>query len=499
MNLRRRSTLDTFAQYLVHNKILPTQVSVDDAIIGELAAILYSAQSQSSTRYLQALFTEAAISNMWNQKTNALLACFDRLIAEEKYSAATIHQLAQAVRSFVTSRSYEADFRYERSSYLGFHLTKTSAPFNVLISTLDTIIVKSAALQTAKPRPNSYNLSLVMSLLRNVTASLNSLKSHPLTAGLTLLLIQSKIIDAANVVQDLPQPDHVVAFYPFNQNGFDASDHNHDAINWNVTLVDDRHGNAFSAFHFDGISSRMIGNGHFPKHDRTFAAWFKLDSNSAAGLIGYGGELGNCGTSFNVIINNKCNTLSNTFEVQAGCDVNRVIYVDNNVRDLSNTWTHITITTKQYEGTKIYLNGTLVKHDQNINFNNTYVDGAEFTFGATAGPNGTSNWSDECHGNFPGTMDQIVILDIALEQGEVNQVMNIDNPAPAEPDAGFLKDEINKYLVADIAISIGTIVGFGLSIFACHKRDRNRANSAIHLNGGAMNNAELALAQINPR
>jgi hypothetical protein len=73
----------------------------------------------------------------------------------------------------------------------------------------------------------------------------------------------------------------LVAYYPFNGNANDATGNGNNGTVVGSALTNDRHGNAASAYSFDGISNHISLNnkiGNFGKADFTLSSWaLKLD------------------------------------------------------------------------------------------------------------------------------------------------------------------------------------------------------------------------------
>ena len=77
--------------------------------------------------------------------------------------------------------------------------------------------------------------------------------------------------------------DGLIAYYPFTGNTEDVSGNSHDGVENGVTLVEDRFGNANSAYHFDGVndyirvSIPLSGN-----LDWTICAWVNSSATNSA-------------------------------------------------------------------------------------------------------------------------------------------------------------------------------------------------------------------------
>ena len=74
----------------------------------------------------------------------------------------------------------------------------------------------------------------------------------------------------------------LVAYYPFNGNANDESGNGHDGTALGATLVDDRFGDADSAYHFDGINDLVVvpDDPDFTVSDVSIVAWIKTTDKS---------------------------------------------------------------------------------------------------------------------------------------------------------------------------------------------------------------------------
>jgi hypothetical protein len=77
----------------------------------------------------------------------------------------------------------------------------------------------------------------------------------------------------------------LLAYYPFNNNAVDQSGHNYNGVLNGVASVEDRNGNANSAYYFNGVNSNIAISKKFyalKLHNTDFSinAWVKLDGYS---------------------------------------------------------------------------------------------------------------------------------------------------------------------------------------------------------------------------
>ncbi len=103
----------------------------------------------------------------------------------------------------------------------------------------------------------------------------------------TLLAFMLVLCSVASAQQPSYLPtDGLVAWYPFDGNALDESGHLFHGTAQGAVLAEDRHGNASSAYHFDGQSHIDLGN--FPELNPQYlsiSVWFRQDShNLVSGL-----------------------------------------------------------------------------------------------------------------------------------------------------------------------------------------------------------------------
>ena len=95
--------------------------------------------------------------------------------------------------------------------------------------------------------------------------------------------------------------DGLVAYYPINGNANDESgNENHGTVH-GATLVEDRFGNANSAYSFDGVddiinlgSPQALDDVFDGVHDFTFSAWYILEDTLTYRTLFTKGNVGDC-------------------------------------------------------------------------------------------------------------------------------------------------------------------------------------------------------------
>lgn len=196
----------------------------------------------------------------------------------------------------------------------------------------------------------------------------------------------------------------LVAWYPLNGNGLDASGNGNNSIFNNATPTSDHLGNLNSAYSFDGtqyISAPDSSSLDFT-NQFTLVAWVYPTSGalsaSVAGVISKPRQ--SDGTGYRLGLNSGAITLAMVSnpgfaEVMAGS------------RETSNAWVHIA-GTYDHNGVRLYRNGALIKTEPNINI--VLLNSAQPLYIGTEGILGRT---------FQGKIDDVRIYDRALSDSEI--------------------------------------------------------------------------------
>jgi hypothetical protein len=309
-----------------------------------------------------------------------------------------------------------------------------------------------------------FSLSSIMTFF---SLGIKKILENPANAITALLYLQGLIANA-----QMPSNKSLVASYNFNGNVLDQSGNENDGVMYGIDFVNDKFNNSMSAANFDGKTYIKIKADKFPIAERTISLWFKTtifnltaDRDRGGILLGYGGET--CGTSFLLDINNCIGAPANSYEIQAHCDVDQVVYVDNSMYGSVPEWTHLAITTQRNES-QIYLNGLLVKSEFNLYMNNTVVSGRDFGIGTGTNPNtGKTPFFNAGAPNFNGTIDNLYVYRIALNNTEIYALYEKDNdPAnyitSVEKDVDPTTESILTGIATVLAPTIATLLMFSI-------------------------------------
>lgn len=220
-------------------------------------------------------------------------------------------------------------------------------------------------------------------------------------------------IGSVKIVVEQPIPTQgLIAYYPFNGN---ANDESGNEINGTVigpTLSTDRHGNANSAYSFDGVDDYIEADASLlPTAERTISVWFYTNSvDNRPSVLGYGG--GGGATSWFMVINANG---QRSFHMSCHWLVNRIDYYYS--KPPIENWYHWVITINN-NGTKVYVNG--VEEVSNTTFiDNTIVNGTELGIGVISSTAGVVPYTDGNVKYFNGMIDDIRIYNRALSIEEI--------------------------------------------------------------------------------
>ena len=118
-------------------------------------------------------------------------------------------------------------------------------------------------------------------------------------------LIAFCLVSVAPKIDDLA--NGLIAYYPFNDSGLDASGNGNDGTLYNISSVPDRFGKANNAYHFDGYTSYITvpdkPSLRLANTDFTVNAWVKLEvNNSYYGSVIIGKRLTGGGNGWSMMV-----------------------------------------------------------------------------------------------------------------------------------------------------------------------------------------------------
>ena len=256
---------------------------------------------------------------------------------------------------------------------------------------------------------------------------------------LLLLLILLSIHSTAQVPNYVPTTG-LVGYWPFSGNANDVSGNGNNGVVNGATLVQDRFGNANSAFFFDYLNEIVTNfSGISGTQSRTFSFWMKNQyGNKTITPVWYGGNSTTTvmGASFNILFNrneqhDQCNCWPTTYEgVGVGADW---IYTLKSAVVGDNAWHNWVITLENngdsFNQIKYYKDGVFISGGLIFNYNNNgstivnTVNQNTLRFGKSMG-NGTN--PDRAPTQF---LDDIGIWNRALTPTEITGIYN-STPIP---------------------------------------------------------------------
>ncbi len=250
----------------------------------------------------------------------------------------------------------------------------------------------------------------------------------------------------------------LVAWYPFNSNGNDASNHNNTLGNYGATFVADRFGTAAAAASFNGSSNWLqitapsftfSQTGQF-----TYSVWEKKSTQPLAGIALMNGN----NTSANFI-----SIVQGPSDVQFGCNKQQSAWIWTTCPDTIGAWMHVVAT---------YNNGVM----------NLYRDGmlqssTNFTYtGTTAANMGFYVGRGFAGGYYAGLLDDVGVWTRALTQLEITALYNSTTTGLNDinanqsysvfpiPSKGNVNVKLNNTFVGkqfDIVDQLGKIISTG--------------------------------------
>lgn len=212
------------------------------------------------------------------------------------------------------------------------------------------------------------------------------------------------------ITYGLPQDTSIVVYYPFNGNARDESGNGFDGSVYGATRCSDRFGRPESAFYFDGKSSIKT----------EFLEYYNFDDFTISLWVN--------NYNLNSYNNKKTNIISLGYENDPGAVYHSTsIMLDNN-HQLNVSVYNDTTETSMYIPTYEWTNITYVRKNDNLY---VYVNGklspivATNKTGVVKGIVGIGAFQNL--ENFNGQIDDVIIYDCALTQGEVNQLYMKEN------------------------------------------------------------------------
>ena len=215
----------------------------------------------------------------------------------------------------------------------------------------------------------------------------------------------------------IPDLEHVVAFYPFNGNANDESGNlNHGTV-YGATPTTDRYGNLNQAYSFDGVSDYIscLQPGPVGTTPRTISFWAKIGAignDKSNVIISYGGHPGSFSYGDRIEIGLTSAGLT------AGVGGTRLVREFDNS---DNDWHFYAIvydgTTTKIQDFKLYADGQLLsKTIQNVDHGHTINTGSGYPI-MIGNLNNINRY-------FKGELDEIKIFDKAFSEEEIQKEFN---------------------------------------------------------------------------
>jgi hypothetical protein len=376
---------------------------------------------------LENLHPSSDADNQWNsywiRTSNNLINIMKNLSINKNCHAADLNRLVDATKGYINSREYYNPGRYVKTSYYIFSIVNSSPAFNRFNQSLSDFSTVKARLAENQKTDSTY-----FNFINLISRSISYLSSHP--AQLMMFIVQSQaLLAAAQMPKPSGMPDPI-AIYDFNGNALDVTDNGNDGIVHGAIPTDGMNGQPYTAYYFDGASWIDGAADGLPDGPRSVSIYYMLGDNRISGkpspggmFFGYGGN-GECGTSFELIINNGANAPANSYQLQSHCKLDLVQGVKTMEASMKD-WHHFLVTTDGNGDTRMYVDGEqLLTYGAELDkpgvfSGRTYVNGTNFAIGALSDTGGKTPYSNADVPMFVGKIANISIFNKILHKKEV--------------------------------------------------------------------------------
>jgi hypothetical protein len=219
----------------------------------------------------------------------------------------------------------------------------------------------------------------------------------------------------------------LVGYWPLDGDAVDASGNGLDGtINGNVTMTEDRNGNANAAMLFPGEADSHVAIADDPKlnitADMTLAAWVIADAGMEGVNNGriFSKQAGGGARSWN--INTENAGLPASFQISP--DGSSILYVDGAPLP-TGEWAHVAGVFRPGIAIEVYLNGQLSA------VNDVDIPNEQFSANGQPALIGARNACDNC--GWLGAIDDVVIYERALDADEISLLMGRGPVAAVKP------------------------------------------------------------------
>ena len=228
----------------------------------------------------------------------------------------------------------------------------------------------------------------------------------------------------------LPNINNIVGKYDFSGNSNDTSGNNFNATaTGDPSLTTDRFGNSNSAYEFDGNDYFYTSNSMANQFTNTFtiSAWIKSTNNATVDVLGLGSQ--DCSSNAGPVIRLGANLSFN--RCNEGFDTSNSNY------HYDGQWHHYVFSYNSSQR-KVHRDGVLLNTLNKSNIFNISTYGLAIAR-AQMNLNGTF---------FTGTMDDIVIWNVALTDNEVTQLFNYNTNSATTPEISQTKIALDNSIVS---------------------------------------------------
>jgi len=216
----------------------------------------------------------------------------------------------------------------------------------------------------------------------------------------------------------------IYGYYPFNGDANDESGMNNTGTLQNApTLTTDRFGNANKAYSFNGSTQYVSTANSFSNPSNfTISAWFKTTTIQGGRIIGFGDAQTGASSNYDRFI-----WMSNDGKLYFAVNPGGVGYSLNSTYAYNDgSWHLVTATCSSTNGSKLYVDGSLVSSNTNAKGGQNYTGYWRINYDGTWGPYPSSNY-------FNGSMDDIFIYQTELTASQVATLYTNPEGAGSSP------------------------------------------------------------------
>jgi hypothetical protein len=451
----------TFTKYLAIENLKANFSKRHEDVLDEIEKIL---GSECFPADLLAVSTnEDPWDTYWLKTESSLIKLLDNIRINDRLAIDELSKLINATKNYVNGSDYINPGRFVKTSNLFYSIVKSSPAFNRFNQSLNDYLSRIISLVNTNEQQHS---SIQINLMGCLSKVISYIRNNPVKS--MLLIAQTQVLLAAAQPR-MPEP---IASWDLHGNPLDSTGRGNDGVAHGVISTDGMRGQPNTAYFFDGKSWIDGWAGGLPDLGRTVSIYFMLGQNKIDGknhpggmFFGYGGN-GQCGTSFEIIINNARNSPDNSYQVQAHCN-NESFEGDDPKMAASSEWHHLLVTSDGNGDSRMYLDGEPLVTTGTFLGRTTVVKDAKFAIGALSDLSGKTPFSTDVVPMFIGKMANITMYDEVLHEEQAKYLasflpIQFDKlPPKQEQHESDLKWWLWEFVLTLPGLAFGLAAGWG--------------------------------------